>query len=264
MFRFSALMLPLVLSGLVCAAAPAASAPKKPAAAPPLTPSFTTAPLLPAFPAASAYASPDKAAELLKQREELVRRLLGERRKYLVSDSWAREKHEEVLKKIHTLSGLFGHKRRIRDLERDLELLEQKIRRLEPADASKQGASPEKPAGNVPPPNPFRPRYATNLKAENYAEPEQAAALFKLREDVLVKLLEERRKVFESDPKAAALAEEIMNLDKEFAVHFETRPAVREITRELRLLDAKLQALPKASPAAKPAAPAKQQEQAKP
>ena len=256
MFRFLALMLPLVLSGVLCAASPAAPAPGKNAAPPPLTPSFTTSPLLPAFPALKSYVSPDEATALLRQREALIRRLLGERRKYLASDSGAREKHEEILKKIHTLSGLFEHKRRIRELERDLELLEQKIRALEPAAALKPAPPAEKSAEKAPPPNPFRPRYATNLKTENYADEEQAAVLFKLREDVLLKLLEERRKVFESDPKAAALAAEIVTLSKDFAVQFEARPAVREITRELRLLDAKLRALPKVPPAVKPAAPA--------
>lgn len=259
MFRFYIVLFSFVIAAGVCAAPPEKTAV-------PLTPSQTFAPLLPVLLPPSDYAAAEEAAALQKKRTELIGRLLAERRKYLVSDAEAREKHEEILKKIHTLTGLFEHKRRIRELVRDLELLEQKIRALEPAGASKSGA--ETAASEQPPVNPFRPRYATNLEAERFADPEQAGVLFKLREDVLLKLLEERRKTFESDPKAAALAGEIMKLSKEFAVRFETRPAVREITRELRLVDAGIQALPKvppkakASPAAK--APPAAKEQVKP
>ena len=253
MFRFYIVLFSFVIAAGVCAAPPEKTAV-------PLTPSQTFAPLLPVLLPPSDYAAAEEAAALQKKRTELIGRLLAERRKYLVSDAEAREKHEEILKKIHTLTGLFEHKRRIRELVRDLELLEQKIRALEPAGASKSGAETGTAAAEQPPVNPFRPRYATNLEAERFADPEQAGVLFKLREDVLLKLLEERRKTFESDPKAAALAGEIMKLSKEFAVRFETRPAVREITRELRLVDAGIQALPKAPPKAPPAA----KEQVKP
>lgn len=242
MSRFRYILLLLILSASVCAAPPSGQTA-------PQTPSFTVSPLLPAMPPPSAYAVPEKAAELQKKRAELIGRLLAERRKYLVSDSEARKIHEEILKKAHALTGLFEHKRRIRELTRDLELLEQKIRRLKPAGETDSGEKTEKEDSAKAPETPFRPRYATNLVPEHYAEPGQAAVLFKLREDVLLKLLEERRKIFDSDPKAAALAGEIMNLSKEFAVRFEARPAVREITRELRLADAGLRALPKAPPA---------------
>lgn len=248
MFRFLTVLLFLGLAALVSAASPAAPAG-------PLTPSFSVSPLLPVLAPPSSYAEPGKAAALQKKRAKLVERLLAERRKYLVSDAEARKMHEEILNKIHTLTALYGHKRRIRELTRDLELLEQKIRSLKPFEEPKPAEETEKKDAAQPPENPFRPRYATNLKPERYADQEQASVLFKLREDVLLKLLEERRKTFESDPKAAALAEEIMKLSKELAVRFEARPAVREITRNLRLVDAGLRALPKAP---------KPQEQVKP
>ncbi len=193
-------------------------------------------PLSREFPAPAAYADSGKAAELLAKRGKILSALQIQRQKYLSTDPEARKLHEESAKLNQELSDFFVSKRRIREMENELLLLNRKIKGLEPAPET-----PEK--GKVT--AVFQAKYKTNLDPEQYADQERAAALFKLREELIEKMLKERVELLKNDPKAKSVMEKLMDANKKFAVMFMAQDEVMKLSRELRLLDAELLAMPR-------------------
>ena len=89
----------------------------------------------------------------------------------------------------------------------------------------------------------FQPLLRAKQDPETFADPARAAELFLAREKLIQDLLAERRRILMSDPKARELHAQIMELNKQLAVVLESKRAVREITRDLMLLDTRINAL---------------------
>ena len=134
-----------------------------------------------------------------------------------------------------------------------------------PAPAAKPAAAPAKPAPA--PAQPvfsevlFRPLLRAKQDPRIFADPAHAAELFLAREKLIQDLLRERRRILTTDPKARELHAQIMELNKKLAVVLESKRSVRELTRDLMLVDARINALerraPQApAPAGKPQTPA--------
>lgn len=129
----------------------------------------------------------------------------------------------------------------------------------------KPAAAPAKPAATVQPVYPevlFRPLLRAKQSPNNFADPARAAELFLAREKLIQNLLLERRRILTADPKAREIHAKIMELNKQLAVVLESKRSVRELSRDLMLVDARIDALerkkpaPPATPAAQPQAPA--------
>ncbi|MBR2425280.1 MAG: hypothetical protein IKB16_00925 [Lentisphaeria bacterium] len=90
----------------------------------------------------------------------------------------------------------------------------------------------------------YHPMFRTNLDPAKYENPASAILLFQSRENVIRKMLAERQKILATDRRAKALHDKIMKLNKELAVLMENKRAVRDLTRELQLIDRKISVLP--------------------
>lgn len=112
-----------------------------------------------------------------------------------------------------------------------------------------QPAAPAKP---VPPP--YKPVFRTNLNPVLFEDQVQASELIKQREALIQKLIAERQRILQTDQQAKRLHAEIMANYKKLAVIMENKRAIRDLDRELRLLDSKIEKLPLKKT---PAAPAK-------
>lgn len=97
----------------------------------------------------------------------------------------------------------------------------------------------------TPRPYTFVKLYRSNADPELYAEPADAADLFKKREALVKKLHDTKRQIIRSDRRAAKIQREMQTLLKELTVILESREAVKEINAELKAVDAKLDVLPK-------------------
>jgi len=111
----------------------------------------------------------------------------------------------------------------------------------------------------------FSPLLRAKQDPETFADPARAAELFLAREKLIRNLLTERRRILTSDPKARELHAQIMELNKQLAAVLEGKRAVREITRDLMLVDARINALERKAPdVVKPAADTKPADVVKP
>ena len=110
----------------------------------------------------------------------------------------------------------------------------------------------------------FSPLLRAKQDPETFADPARAAELFLAREKLIQNLLTERRRILTSDPKAREIHAQIMELNKQLAAVLEGKRAVREITRDLMLVDARINALKRKAPDEKPADTAKPADAAKP
>ncbi|MBO4491620.1 MAG: hypothetical protein J5944_09700, partial [Lentisphaeria bacterium] len=99
----------------------------------------------------------------------------------------------------------------------------------------------------------FSPLLRAKQDPETFADPARAAELFLAREKLIQNLLTERRRILTSDPKAREIHAQIMELNKQLAAVLEGKRAVREITRDLMLVDARINALKRKAPDEKPA-----------
>lgn len=106
--------------------------------------------------------------------------------------------------------------------------------------AAQQPKNAKKPAA---PQIVFNPMFQTNLKPDKFEDPGAAAKLVKDRENVIRKLLAERRKIITTDRRAKELHQQIMKLNKELAVLMENKRAVRDLNRQLKTIDTKIKAL---------------------
>ena len=102
----------------------------------------------------------------------------------------------------------------------------------------------------------FQPIFRAKLDPATFVDPARAAELFLAREKLIQDLLSERRRILTTDPKARELHTKILELNKQLAVVLESKRAVRELSRDLMLIDARINALarkPPEEPAAKKA-----------
>ena len=158
--------------------------------------------------------------------------------------------------------------RRFRFLSAVFLLLPASLALAAPAPApAKPAPAPAKPAPAKPAPAQpifsevlFRPIFRAKQNPQAFADPVHAAELFLAREKLIQNLLAERRRILTADPKARELHAQIMELNKQLAVVLESKRSVRELTRDLMLVDARINALERKAPpvpAAKPQTPAK-------
>lgn len=94
----------------------------------------------------------------------------------------------------------------------------------------------------------FRPILRAKENPDTFADPARAAELFLTREQLIQNLLMERRRILTSDPKAREIHAKIVELNKQLAVVLESKRAVRELTRDLMLIDARIDSLERKAP----------------
>ncbi len=96
----------------------------------------------------------------------------------------------------------------------------------------------------TPRPYTFVKLFRSNADPERYAEPADAAELFKQREKLVKKLHETKRQVVRNNERAGKIQKEIRKLLDELTLIIESREDVKSINAELQKIDAKLDALP--------------------
>lgn len=139
-----------------------------------------------------------------------------------------------------------------------------------PAEAAAPAAKKKAPDAAAQPIYPeiiFSPLLRAKQDPETFADPAHAAELFLAREKLIQDLLKERRRILTTDPKAREIHAQIMELNKQLAAVLEGKRAVREITRDLMLVDARINALKRKAPeekTAEAAAPAAETKAAAP
>lgn len=126
----------------------------------------------------------------------------------------------------------------------------------DPAPAAKPAPAPAAPAQPVFSEVLFRPIFRAKQDPRTFADPAHAAELFLAREKLIQNLLAERRRILTTDPKAREIHAQIMELNKQLAVVLESKRSVRELTRDLMLVDARINALERAKPQTPAPAPA--------
>jgi hypothetical protein len=89
----------------------------------------------------------------------------------------------------------------------------------------------------------YHPVFRTNLDPALFENPAEAILLFKSRENIISKLLAERKKIITTDRRAKELHQQIMKLNRELAVLMENKRAVRDLNRELQAIDTKINTL---------------------
>ncbi len=87
--------------------------------------------------------------------------------------------------------------------------------------------------------------FRSNADPELYAEPADAADLFKQRDKLVLELHETKRRIIRTDIKAKELQQQITKLVNELTLHLESRETVKEINVKLKALDKQLDELPK-------------------
>ena len=133
---------------------------------------------------------------------------------------------------------------------------------LPAAEAQEKSAAPA-PAAKKPVAEPvftdviFRPLLRAKQDPAAFADPVHAAELFQAREKLIQDLLSERRRILTTDPKARELHARILELNKQLAVVLESKRAVRELTRDLMLVDSRIDSLERKAPEKPVPAPAK-------
>ena len=109
-----------------------------------------------------------------------------------------------------------------------------------PADAAK-------PAGAKPPVSVLTSIYRTNPKATDFADPEKAGHLLKLRDEKIREIQNERERILKEDPKAKALNEDIMRQLRQLASLLESKKTMIDLDSELQQIDSAISNLKPAS-----------------
>ena len=117
-----------------------------------------------------------------------------------------------------------------------------------PAAKPDGSVKPDAPAKPIYPEESFRPVFRAKQDPADFADPVRAAELFQAREQLIQSLLSERRRILIVDPKAREIHDKIIELNKQLAVVLESKRAVRELSRDLMLIDARINALERKAP----------------